>query len=106
MSDICAWIGCDQCAGDADCPCVHAYRRKYGDGFNAAARDDLDVWFPRATPVVASAAKTAAADIAPALWESHARLADGGLARIEQQAELDAARRRGRAPVWVKRGGA
>jgi hypothetical protein len=105
MFDICTWIGCDRCAGDADCACLAAYRRKYGDAFNAAARGDLDVWFPRATPVATSAEKTKAADILPALWASHARLADGGLERIEAAEELQAARRRGRTPVWVKRGG-
>jgi len=106
MFDICSWIGCDRCGGDADCPSLDAYRRKYGDAFNAAARGDLDVWFPRAQAVMTSDAKTRAADILPALWESHARLADGGLVRIEQAEQAQQAMRRGRRPAWVKRGGA
>lgn len=105
MFEICGWIGCDRCAGDADCPSLAAYRRKYGAEFNAAARGDLDVWFPRATPVQTSSVKTPAADVVPALWESHARLADGGLARIEQAEHAQAAMRRGRRPGWVKRRG-
>jgi hypothetical protein len=105
MFEICTWIGCDLCAGDADCASLAVYRRKYGAAFNAAARDDLDVWFPRAAAVVTSAEKTKAADILPALWESHARLADGGLERIEQQEQAQQAMRRGRRPAWVQRGG-
>lgn len=106
MFDICTWIGCDRCAGDADCPSLAAYRRKYGDGFSAAARGDLDVWFPRAAAVVTSAEKTPAAAILPALWESHARLADGGLERIAAEEQAQQAMRRGRRPAWVNRGGA
>ena len=52
MFDICGFIGCDRCGGDADCACLAAYRRKYGAEFDAAARGDLDVWFPRAQAVV------------------------------------------------------
>lgn len=105
MSDICRFIGCDQCAGDADCPSLDAYRRKYGAEFNAAARGDLDVWFPRAQAVMTAHGKTQAAEVIPALWESHARLADGGLALIAAQEAAQQAMRRGRRPGWVKRGG-
>lgn len=105
MFEICGWIGCDCCAGDADCACLAVYRRKYGDGFNAAARGDLDVWFPRAATVATSDVKTPASEFLGAVEKVHDRLVHGGFERIARAAEAEQAMRRGRRPAWVKRGG-
>lgn len=92
----CAALGCAACSGNADCPSLDAYRRRYGETVNKDAALDLDVWFPRSEA-------PRAIDAATTTEETHDRLAHGGYEAGQQREAEKAAAHRPRVPEWVRR---
>lgn len=98
----CRAMCCYMCAGDLDCPSLHAYAKKYGDSL-VDASGDLDVWFPRAMTATSVVAPVTAETFVERLEEAHDRLAAGGYEKGQQREETKARQRKAHLPVWLRK---